>query len=115
MNLPAELDPVPLVAAEDGRVIRVTGTRVTLDTIVGAFRRGATAEEIAQDYPSVELPDVYAVITYYLRHRTEVEEYLERREREHETLRTEIESAPGYQDLRQRLLNRIREHRSRSA
>ena len=34
---------VPLIAGEDG-VIRITGSRVTLDSIVGQFKRGATAE-----------------------------------------------------------------------
>jgi len=109
MNLPAQADPVPLVAAEGGRVIRVAGTRVTLDTVIGAFKRGATPEEIAQDYSAVSLPDVYAVITYYLRHREEVEEYLEKRAREHEELRQEIESRPEYQELRERLLARMRQ------
>jgi uncharacterized protein (DUF433 family) len=110
MNLPALPDPVPLVAAEDGRVIRVTGTRVTLDTLIGAFKRGATPEEMAQDYSGVALADVYAVITYYLRHRSEVEEYLARRAREHAELRREIEDRPEYQELRERLLGQ----RSRS-
>lgn len=115
MNLPAALDPVPLVLAEGGRAIRVAGTRVTLDTVVGAFQRGATAEEITQDYPSVSLPDVYAVLAYYLRHQEEVDEYLARREREHAELRHEIESTPGNQDLRRRLLARIRERRDTPA
>ena len=57
MNLPAVSDPVPLVLAEDGRVIRIAGTRVTLDTVIGAFKRGATPEEIAQDYSAVSLAD----------------------------------------------------------
>ena len=87
MNLPAVSDPVPLVLAEDGRVIRVAGTRITLDTIIGAFKRGATPEEIAQDYSAVTLPDVYAVLAYYLKHRAEVEEYLKERAREHAELR----------------------------
>ena len=101
------LDPVPLSFPEDGSAIRVAGTRLTLDTIVGAFKRGATAEEIAQDYPPVSLPDVYAVIAYYLRHRDEVEDYLAKRASEHAELRREIEGRPEYQDLRQRLLARI--------
>ena len=32
-------------------VVRVAGTRVTLDTLVGAFETGATAEEIASSTP----------------------------------------------------------------
>lgn len=101
------LDPVPLVFPEDGSAIRVAGTGLTLDTIVGAFKRGATAEEMAQDYPPVSLPDVYAVIAYYLRHRDEVEGYLAKRASEHAELRREIEGRPEYQDLRQRLLARL--------
>jgi len=107
MSQPAVLDPVPLTFPEDGSAIRVAGTRLTLDTIVGAFKRGATAEEIAQDYPPVSLPDVYAAIAYYLRHRDEVEEYLAKRASEHAELRREIEGRPEYQELRQRLLARI--------
>lgn len=106
MNLAATLDPVPLSLDSESNTIRVGGTGVTLDTLVAAFERGATAEEIAQDYP-VSLPDVYAVIAYYLRHRPEVEEYLARRRSEHDELRTEIEGRPGYAEFRQRLLAKV--------
>jgi hypothetical protein len=50
---------VPVQAAEEG-VVRVGGTRVTLDVVVAAFEEGATAEEIAQQYPSLRLADIYA-------------------------------------------------------
>ena len=53
-------DSTPLVTGDDG-VIRVVGTRVTLDTIVAAFDAGATPEEIIQQYPSVDLATAYAV------------------------------------------------------
>lgn len=55
----------------------------------------------------MSLPDVYAVIAYYLRHRAEVEHYLATRASEHADLRREIEARPGYQDLRARLLARL--------
>jgi uncharacterized protein (DUF433 family) len=58
---------VPLVVGEDG-VVRVRGTRVTLDTLVDAHRSGATADEIAQQYPTVGLADVYAIVAFYLHH-----------------------------------------------
>lgn len=61
------------------------------------------------------LPDVYAVITYYLRHREEIEEYLEERAREHKELRQEIESRPDYQELRERLLARMQQARTGTA
>ena len=68
MNSAETIERVPIHTDADG-VVRVAGTRVTLDTIVGAFEAGATAEEIAQRYPTVPLVDVYSVITYYLRHK----------------------------------------------
>src|SRR5207244_10008836 len=73
--------PVPLKADNDG-VVRVGGTRVTLDTLVAAFTEGATPEEIVQQYPSLNLADVYSVIAYYLRQRTDVEAYLQQRQRQ---------------------------------
>jgi hypothetical protein len=54
---------------------------VTLDTLVTAYEQGASPEEIVSRYTTLELADVYAIITYYLRHREEVEEYLARRRR----------------------------------
>ena len=53
MSLAIEAPRVPLETSEDG-VIRVAGTRVTLQTVVIAFRQGATAEEIAQQYSSLQ-------------------------------------------------------------
>ncbi len=49
---------------------------MTLDTVVGAFNDGATAEEITSQYPSLSLADSYAVIAYYLRHRKEIDDYI---------------------------------------
>jgi uncharacterized protein (DUF433 family) len=42
--------------------------------MVAAFDAGGTAEEIAQQYPSVTLADIYwvIVIAYYLRHQSQV-------------------------------------------
>ncbi len=54
MTLSIAAEPVPLNAGEDG-VIRVAGTRVTLDTVVTAFQQGATPEEIVQQYDSLDL------------------------------------------------------------
>jgi uncharacterized protein (DUF433 family) len=99
------VDAIPLGKDESG-VYRVGRTRVTLDLVVRAFNRGATPEEIVQDYPTLELPDVYQVIGYYLKHSKEIGEYLARREHnEDELLATNLErwSPPG---LRDRLLAR---------
>jgi hypothetical protein len=79
---------------------------VTLDLVVHAFERGATAEEIVQDFPSLRLQEVYQVIDYYLKHGAELAPYLELRAREQaELLEAHHDewSPPG---LRQRLLAR---------
>lgn len=68
---------MPLEVGADG-VVRVGRTRVTLDTVVMAFLEGVSAEGIAGQYPSLQLPDIYSTIGYYLRHQTEVGAYLYR-------------------------------------
>src|ERR1035437_2107550 len=73
------VDAIPLAKDAHG-VYRVGGTRVTLDIVVRAFNRGATAEEIVQKFPSLQLPDVYQVLGYYLRHAGELAAYFEQRE-----------------------------------
>lgn len=107
MNTAETIERVPIHTDADG-VVRVAGTRVTLDTIVGAFDAGATAEEIAQQYPSVPLADVYSVITFYLRHKSEVCDYLKRREEQAEQVREEVERRFPSAGLRERLLARRR-------
>jgi uncharacterized protein (DUF433 family) len=67
----AVIETIPLVKDSHG-VFRIGGTRVTLDLVVRAFNRGATAEEILQKFPSLELSDVYQVIGYYLKHQAEL-------------------------------------------
>lgn len=57
MTLTIVAEAPPLQVNEDG-VILVGKTRVTLDTIVAVFNQGATAEEIAHRYPSLNLADV---------------------------------------------------------
>jgi hypothetical protein len=51
----------------------MTGTRVPLETVVRALQQGATPEEIVQDFPTLLLADVYAVLAYYLSHREAVD------------------------------------------
>jgi uncharacterized protein (DUF433 family) len=105
MGLMIAHEPVPLQATEDG-VVRVGGTRVTLDTVVTAFEEGATAEEIVQQYPALHLADAYAVIGYYLGHRSEVESYLAQRGKDSSRIRQENEARFDPTAVRARLLAR---------
>ena len=105
MSLMVTPEPVPLVADRDG-VMRVGGTRITLDTVVAAFREGATAEEIAQQYPSLRLADVYAVIGYYLRHQSAVDNYLQEWRQQAIKVRQSNEARFDPAGVRDRLLAR---------
>jgi len=105
MSVAVEIDPSPLRTDDQG-VIRVGGTRVTLEQIVGAFREGVTAEEIALRYETVGLADVYATIAYYLNHRESVERYLASQAEKADNVRREHAETLDMTQLRQRLLAR---------
>ena len=105
MSLVVGSEPIPLTTDADG-VARIGGTRVTLDTVVAAFREGATAETIAEQYPSLQLDQVYTVIGYYIRHQKEVNEYLERRRQAAAQVRQENEARYPPVGIRDRLLAR---------
>lgn len=111
MILALESPPLPLRLDEHGTV-RIGRTRVTLDTVVRAFQNGATAEEILQGYPSLDLADVYAVIGYYLRHELEVDAYLADQSRDAAQVREQIERDFPTRDIRERLLARQRARRA---
>jgi uncharacterized protein (DUF433 family) len=102
-----QIQPVPLPLKLDKTgVVRVGGTRVTLDTAVRAFIRGATAEEIAQQYPSLALSDIYATIGYYLQYWQDVEKYLEKRQKHAQAVKRENLKRFDQSGIRERLLAR---------
>jgi uncharacterized protein (DUF433 family) len=105
MSIAIQADPVPLKMDEDG-AIRVGGTRMTLDLIVAEHKAGASPEQIAADYDVLSLRDVYAAITYYLHHRAEIDEYLDKRRLALDSLRREIETKFPREGRRERLLAR---------
>jgi uncharacterized protein (DUF433 family) len=100
---------MPLRLTEDG-TIRIANSRVSLDSVLQHYKLGASAEQIAQKFPSLDLADVYAAISYYLNHEETVEEYLRQQEAEGDELQKTIESDPQYQkpaaELRARVLAR---------
>ena len=100
-----EPEPVPLFEDDAGRLM-VVGTRVPLDTLVAAFKRGASPEAIHQSYDTVALADVYLVLAYYLRHKAEVETYIRRQERDGDQIQARIEAGDRPDGLRARLLAR---------
>jgi len=103
--LKMQSDPVPLTVDDDG-VIRMGGTRVTLDSVILAYEEGASAEEIALRYPSLNLADIYSVMGYYLHHEVEVQAYLLRQQELDTQARREDEARYNLKGLRERLLAR---------
>jgi len=100
---------MPLRVTEDG-TIRIADSRVSLDSVLHHYKLGASAEQIAQKFPALDLADVYAAISYYLNHEDAVEEYLRQQEAKGDEVQKEIESTPQYQkqsaELRTRVLAR---------
>ena len=67
----------------------VAGSRVGLDVVAHAFRRGRTAEDIFRSFPSIgSLAKVYGVLTFTLEHPQEVELYLQEEDRLYEEFQT---------------------------
>ena len=104
MAFTAQAEAPPLREDAAG-ALRVGDSRVLLELVIRAFQDGATPETIVQRYSTLALSDVYAVIAYYLRHRSEVEGYLGRREQKADEIRQRIEDQQGdLSDIRARLL-----------
>ena len=65
----------------------IAGTRVSLDSVVYAFRRGASPESIRRSYPLLTLEEVYGAIAYYLARQEEIDAYLKEQEASYERAR----------------------------
>ena len=77
-----------------------------LELIVRDQRRGLSPEQIAERYSTIDVPTAYAVVAYYLKHKTEVDAYVTRRVAEAEELRRTIETDLPPTPTKQELLSR---------
>jgi hypothetical protein len=94
--------------------MRIGATRVTLETVIHAFQRGETPEQIVYSFDVLKLADVYAVVAYYLQNQDDVNAYLRRAEAETVQARREAEIRyPDLVGLRERLLARLAESKTR--
>ena len=87
----------------------VAGKRISLDSIVYAFRRGQSPESIRRSFPLLTLEEIYGAIAFYLANQAEVDEYLIREEEEFEKMRqdsraTDTDWHEKMQKARQKLL-----------
>ena len=107
MTLALEPLIIPLQEDEHG-VLRVAGGRAPIDMLVYAYRDGATAEEIALDYPTLKLADIHAVLSFYLSHQAEVNTYLKVQEERSEQSYQDVTQQSPQTELRKRLRDRLR-------
>ena len=90
-NLDLSPEPLPIKWDTCG-VARVSGTRVSLQVVLGAYiYRSREPDQIAEDF-LLPLADVYLVIGYYLRHKEDVDAYMEECRRRDEATRLELEA-----------------------
>jgi uncharacterized protein (DUF433 family) len=99
---------VPLRRDKD-KVIRVGNSRVTLQTVIADFHRGASPEEIIHHYPALLLSDVFLVIGYYLQNRAEVDDYVHQQRELGRQVRQQYEVMVPNDELRLRLIRRLEE------
>src|SRR3954469_24318119 len=106
---PIQADAPPLRWDADN-IIRIGKTRVTLDSLVAAFHRGETPEEIAQNYDAVTLGEVYRAIGYYLGHQSEMDAYLARQSKLRAENQRDVETRNNPAGIRERLIARKAKH-----
>ena len=99
--------PALLTRTSEG-VLRITGTRITLASVIQAFHDGATPEEMCQDFPSLPLAHIYSVLAFYLTQQEAVDAYLKEQAQATTIIRQELQSthAAFLADLRHRLTTR---------
>jgi uncharacterized protein (DUF433 family) len=109
MNNPLLADPLPLKIEPSG-VMRIGATRVSLESAIHAYRRGLSPEQIVEQYDTLDLGDVYAIISYYLHHRQQIDEYVASRSEELDRFESEsIASGGTPTGLRERFRSRLAE------
>jgi uncharacterized protein (DUF433 family) len=74
---------------------RIAGTGVTVQRIVGWYKLGLNAEEIAAEIQHLSLAQVYAALAYYHANRDEIEASIEAEEQEAAELERQHYRAAG--------------------
>ncbi|MBL8216462.1 MAG: DUF433 domain-containing protein [Bryobacterales bacterium] len=88
------------VVYRDG-VYSIPGTRISLDSIVYAFRQGSSPESIREDFDGLTLAHVYGAIAFYLDNQAKVDAYLAARKEQ--WMELERRGTPPSAELRARL------------
>src|SRR5437667_5894156 len=107
-----DFEPLTVVVPlreEPAGVLRIGNSRVLLELVLRAFKAGATPEAIVQSYDTLNLADVYAVLSRYLAAPAPFEDYLRQCDEAAAATRRKIEEFQGPQgNLRATLLARAK-------
>jgi len=106
-----EVVSIPLETNKQG-VIRVKGTRVSLDSILHAYNEGATAEEIVLRFPTCAIEDIYTILSWALNNPAFVNEYMAAQAASRSQLEQEIKREFPSNGLRERLVACSRKNNS---
>jgi uncharacterized protein (DUF433 family) len=85
--------PVGIRVDKDGR-LRVGNSRVLVEGILILYRSGETAEQLLENFPTMAPEDLFATLAYYLRHRPEMDAWIDEVERETERVIEMIDAHP---------------------
>lgn len=105
-----QADPVVYAFQTEAGGWRVTGSRVSLDSVIHMYHEGADPETIVRQFPSLSLEQVYGAIAFYLRNREAIDEYLEEQRKRWDKLRRE--SAERNRELREKVRQRAEQQRA---
>ena len=85
-------------------------SRVPLAHLVREFQQGEPPEAIRSHYPTLSLEQVYGAITFYLGHKSEVEDDIAERRREEDAYSAAHPTPPDikekFERMRQQMLSR---------
>jgi uncharacterized protein (DUF433 family) len=80
-----------------GEDYMLAGSRVSLASLVTAWKDGLSPEAIRDDFPTLRLEQVYGAVAFYLANQTEIDSYLaalaldfDRRRAEQEAIHAEL-------------------------
>ncbi len=97
MNLPEFLVDHP-----DGE-IRLAGSRIGLYHVIFFHRRDFTPEMLHEQFPTLSVPLLRQVLTFYRENQAEVDDYVDRYQAEIDDLRASAPKGPSLEELRRRL------------
>jgi uncharacterized protein (DUF433 family) len=91
---------------DENGVLRVGTSRIPLEHVLYLHGRGENPAEIQEAFPTLDMADIHGAISYYLKNRAVVDEYLEATRREEDSVRRTIEKSRASEELRTRIRSR---------